>query len=460
MRVRTLALLFRRVRQGISNKVRVVELVFFACLLPSLGVWMFSSNPTGSASGFPWVIVGTLLFSARYGSSWGGACALVSGLYLQLPLAAYEGIAAENLHLALAALVMSLVIGDASAAWRSRSQKAEAENHYLRHRLKQFSADYHVLKVSHGLLEEHMVGQRLSLREALQRLKPVLSSGGDGLESGSELMAVFSQFCSIQVAGLYAMSGPRTVDVTPVAIHGDMFDLPVFDPVLRRAISTCEVVSIKLESLADRHHDHCLLAVVPLVDIEGHIHGVLAIKDMHFMAFQQQNLNLLALLGSYVGNQFTRSKGASMSRANWFFSEVDIALRFSCSHGTESTLLSLKFCNHQLSDRVAHVLSESIRSLDASWIVENDERVPVLCLLLPLMSEVQSQAFLRRINTLVKEKYGISLRKILAGVRLMQVESDDTRESCIAFLSEHVGYRTMQTKLRAGVVSQAHSGAA
>ena len=447
------------IRRGAGQRQRVLELVFFAWLLPAGGLLIFPDNPTGLLSGFPWVIAGPLLFAARYGSGWGVSCGLMTGLFLLFPFAPYTALATQHSVLAIGTLVMSLVVGDAATAWRKSSQKAEAENQYLRHRLKEFSTDYHVLKVSHGLLEEYMAGQRLSLREALQQLKPVLTSGERGIEAGNELMAVFSQFCSIQVAGLYAMSDAKLVDKTPIATHGDMFELPVFDPLLRAAISTHEVASIKLESLAENHHESSLLAVVPLVDTDGHLHGVLAIKDMHFMAFQQQNLNLLALLGYYVGNQLTRSRGAALSRADWFLAELDTVLRFAHSHSTESALICLNFSTADGNERIAEFISSGIRSLDASWIIEGDDQTPVLSVLLPLMSETQTHAFLQRVNSAVSEEFGVALIDVLQGTAMQMITAADSRVTCLAFLSEHIGPLAIGAALQAGD-AQEQSGVA
>jgi len=196
---------FTRFRRGSTQTLKVVELLVFALLLPVAGIFAFPENPTGLNSGFPWVMIGPIVFAARYGTGWGLACAIVTGLFLHIPIAVYAGLTIKHIALALGTVVISMLVGDASSAWRKRSRNSEAENEYLRHRLKEFSTDYHVLKVSHGLLEEYMAGQRLSLREALQQLKPVLSSSKNGMLAGHELMAIFSHFCSIQVAGLYAM---------------------------------------------------------------------------------------------------------------------------------------------------------------------------------------------------------------------------------------------------------------
>ncbi len=427
---------------------RMIELLIFSCLLPMGGLLAFSDDPTGLHAGFPWVAAGALVFAARYGSLWGVLCAVLTGLLINTPLFAHADAGGQHAALALGTIIMCLVVGDAASSWRTRSQQSEAENQYLRHRLKEFSTDYHVLKVSHGQLEEHMAGQRLSLREALQRLKPVLSASGDGLQAGSELMAVFSQFCSIQVAGLYAMSGDSRVDPQPVATHGDMLELPLFDPILRTAIKERELVSIKLESLDEKHHENSLLAVVPLVDTNGRMHGVLAIKDMHFMAFQQQNLNILALLGNYMGDMLTRSKGAAESRAAWFMSELDTALRFAHSHSTESVLLSLRFNQEPSADKVAQFVSTSIRSLDASWLLTADDDATVLCLLLPLMSETHGQAFLQRVDKAVANQFGHPLKTCVEGMQLKSLRGGDSRASCLSFLMKHAGADALQREVR------------
>lgn len=447
-------------RRGSSEKLRVVELVFFACLLPAGGLLAFPENPTGLSSGFPWVVVGSIIFAARYGSGWGVSCSILTGLFLHIPAEAYASLSAQHSTLALGTIVISMLVGDASSTWRKRSRNSEAENEYLRHRLKEFSTDYHVLKVSHGLLEEYMAGQRLSLREALQQLKPVLTSNKQGMEAGGELMAIFSHFCSIQVAGLYALDDDGKIGQTPVAIHGDMIELPMFDTLLRTALSQKEMVSIKLESLAENHHQNSLLAVVPLVDTDGYIHGVLAIKDMHFMAFQQENLNLLALLGFYVGNQLTRSRGEALSRADWFLAELDTVMRFAHSHNTESSLLALKFWNIDEASQAAVYVSESIRSLDASWIITDSEGASVLCLLLPLMSENQCIAFVHRMNRQVDEKYSKTLDVMLSDSKVMQITEADTRTSCLHFLAELVGDSALSRELNDSTDAGVHAGAA
>jgi len=69
----------------------------------------------------------------------------------------------------------------------------------------------------------------------------------------------------------------------------------------------------------DRHtgarHEGGLLAVVPIVDSRDRLHAVLVIRDMHFMAFQQRNLDTLALLADYIGGRTRCASGSPIGSA-------------------------------------------------------------------------------------------------------------------------------------------------
>lgn len=431
----------RELRAKFGNIARLAEMLVFALLVPILGLVLFSSDPLGLNSGFPWAAVMPVVFAARYGSSWGVLCGATAAVgFFVMGGAVYDAQAMALLTLAIGTIIMCIVIGDVAATWRARSGRSEAENEYLRHRLKEFSNDYHVLKVSHGQLEEFMAGQRLSLRQALQQAKPMLTAGSEGLEAGSDLMAIFAQFCSVQVAGLYAMKSDTQLDGKPVAVHGNMGDLPVFDPLLKLALKKRELVSVKLASHATDTHDSGLLAVVPLVDSQGHLHGVLAVKDMHFMAFQQENLNILALLGGFVGDMLTRSRGAAQSRSAWFLAELDTALRFAHSNSVTSSLLCLKFEETEHVDAVSKMVSTSIRSLDSSWFPTTKDGITTVVILLPLIADTQCNAYLSRIGRSVRSDFELELQDLLADVTTKQLTSSDTRETCMSFINQSTGF--------------------
>jgi len=414
---------------------KIVEMLVFALAVPAIGYTFFRDDPVGLHSGLPWLLLPPVVFAVRYGTVWGLLCGLTATASLLYPWQAYVDNQSQLIALAIGTIVLCIIVGDAASTWKRSVRTSAAENGYLRHRLKEFSNDYHILKVSHGQLEEFMAGRRLSLRQAMQQLKPALSTDGEGLQAGNQLMAVFAQFGAVQIAGLYGMKTESRVDPEPIAVHGEMPALPLFDPLLKLAVEHKQLVSLKLTAQAEGNHSSELLAVLPLVDSQGKLHGILAIKDMHFMAFQQENLNVLSLLGNYIGDQMTRARASRGSRSGAFLAELDSAVNFARSSNIQSSLLCLQLKPFDRADEVAEFISSNIRSLDSAWQPQSGGNQTTIVVLLPLISDRQCKAYFERIVRAVEEQFELDLNNCLDDVRVRQIQRRDSRESCLEFIN-------------------------
>jgi len=420
---------------------KVIELVVFALIVPIVGFFFFSNDPVGMNSGFPWLIVPPVVFAARYGTVWGFLCAIASAATLLYPFEAYATQTSALITLGVGTIILSILVGDYASSGKKQSAQEFAENQYLRHRLQEFSKDYHVLKVSHGQLEEFMAGHRLSVRQALQQLKPLLTTNvnGDVLKAGPELMAVFAQFGAVQVAGIYGTKGTDRIDPSPVATHGDMPALNLFDPLVKLAVEKGQLVSVRLEAQETDSIESELLAVVPIIDSHNHLHGILAIRDMHFMAFQQENLNVLALMGSYIGDMLTRSKSEGESKSGWFMAELSNAVRFARTNGVQSSMLAVKLKSDAKTQFVIDYLSENTRSLDSAWQPRASHGGSSIVILLPLMNEAQGTAYLQRVSKKLFDEAQIDLSSMTELVSAKQIKKKDTEESCLAFINKVTG---------------------
>ena len=416
---------------------KVIELLVFAFAVPVAGFFFFQNDPVGMNNGFAWFIIPPVVFAARYGAIWGLSCAALCAATLAFPWAAYAGQVQNLVTLGVGTIILSILVGDYATAGKKQSAQEYSENQYLRHRLKEFSKDYHVLKVSHGQLEEFMAGQRLSMRQALQQLKPVLTTNSDeNLKAGAELMAVFAQFGAVQVAGLYGVKSTDRINPAPIAVHGNMPQLQLFDPLLRLCVETHQLVSVKLNAQASEHFDGQLLAVVPIVDSHDQLHGVLAIKDMHFMAFQQENLNVLALLGSYIGDMISRSRSVGESNSGWFMAELDNAIRFARSNGVESNMLAIRLKNTDQTQYVSDFLGANIRSLDSSWQPRSASGGSTVVILLPLINKPQCEAYVQRIAKKLFDDSKIDLNHVASEIKIRQIKRQDDQESCLNFINK------------------------
>lgn len=420
---------------------KVIEMLVFALVVPVIGYFFFDNDPVGMNNGFPWFIIPPVVFAARYGAIWGISCAALAAATLAWPWAAYAGQIQELVTLGVGTAILAISVGDYATSGKKQSAQEYAENQYLRHRLKEFSKDYHVLKVSHGQLEEFMAGQRLSVRQALQQLKPVLKTDSENqLQAGSELMSVFAQYGAVQVAGLYGVKDKDRINPNPIAVHGDMEQLHLFDPLLKLCLETHQLVSVKLEAQGGDDFDGQLLAVVPIVDSHDHLHGVLAIKDMHFMAFQQENLNVLALLGSYIGDMISRSRSVGESNSGWFLAEMDNAIRFARSNGVQSSLMAIRLKNTDQTQHVSEFLSSNIRSLDSSWQPRSASGGSTVVILLPLINKPQCEAYVQRIAKKLFDESKIDLNHVVSELKIKQIKRRDTRDTCLTFINRVAGY--------------------
>ena len=437
-----------------SNKKwshKVIEMVVFALILPVIGFLFFKHDPVGMNSGFAWMIIPPVVFAARYGSVWGFLCALISVATLAYPWAAYAAQTSSLIALGVGTIILSILVGDFASAGKKQSAQEFAENQYLRHRLKEFSKDYHVLKVSHGQLEEFMAGHRLSVRQALQQLKPMLTTNKqEELKAGPELMAVFAQYGAVQIAGLYGIKSRDRIDPQPIASHGDMPELNLFDPLVKLAIENKQLVSVKLEAQANDIAESDLLAVVPIVDSHNHLHGILAIKDMHFMAFQQENLNVLALLGSYVADMLTRSKSSGESQSGWFMAELSNAVRFARANNVQSSLLAIKLKSNDQTQAVIDFLIANTRSLDSVWQPNAVKDGTGIAILLPLMNESQGKAYLQRVSKKLFDEARIDLSGMAELASTKQIKKRDTAESCLNFIHKVTANRKLSDKKTSG----------
>jgi len=235
------------------------------------------------------------------------------------------------------------------------------------------------------------------------------------------------------------MKSASAVDPEPVATHGDMIDLPVFDQLLNLAIKERQLTSVKLNAMKSDQHVDGLLAVVPIVDSQEHIHGVLAVNDMHFMAFQQDNLNILSLLGRYIGDMLTRSDGFSSSQADRFVAEMDSALRYSNSHSIESSLVCIEVNSLPETSLICEKIATNIRSLDSSWEPECSQSHRTIVVLLPLIGAISCAAYVKRVTNVIDTEFDLEAEQWLKQVRTKQLDSADTRASCFQFINVSTG---------------------
>lgn len=291
-----------------------------------------------SRRGFAWFALAPLLAGLRHGAGRGVACgAAQAGA---LAIAVHYGRAPPDAPLAEIALgwmVAGLVPGQFRDAWTRRLRAAEGEAGELRFKLGAFVQGYHAMKVSHDRLQREVPGSPVTLHDALEAFQREL---GDRAEPGpveafgGRVLALFRDCASVRAATLHPVDrhgavGPAAAALGPPGGGEGRGD---GDLLLREAVRLGQVVSVQ-EVPAGRD----VLAAVPLVDMDRRVHAVVAIRDLPFLALQDDTLTLLAVLGGYAGAVLAR--GASRPSATAALAAVARPAprpALPAGHGTES----------------------------------------------------------------------------------------------------------------------------
>ncbi|MEO5659257.1 MAG: PelD GGDEF domain-containing protein [Polaromonas sp.] len=379
-----------------------LEILVFGGLIPFALVW-FSQAQT-----LPFmlsaIILSPLLLGLHYGFLAGtcGAALTTASLawlsYLKPDLLG-EFPKAQVIDL----LLIGMCSGEAHDRWVARVQRLSYLCHYHQTRLQQFTGAYQLLQVSHSQLERRLTGDGNSLRTALQRLKlrePVFDAslkeplGG----IGNLLLEILVEAGHLHTAAVYALNERGVLSFPAVAIVGKVADLSLFNPLLRETLRTGMVTSVQAGN--DAIHEH-VIAVIPLIDASGHIHGVASINDMPFLRVHQDTFELLGLLGRHIGDilaRRTQTLGEAQGPCG-LRESLERNLADAKRHALPAALLACKIVDAARRDALVSDCCHSSRGLDQSWVSLNRKGLPVVLTLFPLTDEAGVKSYMARLES-------------------------------------------------------------
>jgi hypothetical protein len=318
------------------------------------------------------------------------------------PEAAYLPAQAQAVGL----MLVGMVGGQACEVLSTRIRRLSALSHYHQTRLAQFTSTYHLLKVSHAQLEQRVAGGTHNLRNALERLKqrePQLRGQGGGPLGGlaEEVLDIMVEQGDLYTAAVYALNERGLLRLPALARAGNAPELSMFNPLLRETLRTGLLTSVQAGGEAG--YDH-VIAVVPLVDSSDHIHAVVAIHDMPFLAVNPDTFGLLGVLGKHIGDilaQLTRPVDAAGSVAS-LRDSLQRHLTDARRHAIPSALLACRIVDATRRDALVALCTRSGsgrgRGLDQSWVVNDRQGHPVILKLLPLIDQTGAGTLMKRLQ--------------------------------------------------------------
>ena len=374
-----------------------------------VGCVLSPGDPFFVKAAFPWPLLAPLLAGLRHGIGGGAGSAvlLVVGMGITWRIG-FASMATFPLQLALAYLVIGILAGEFANMWRRRTQRLVTRLEYHRIRLEEFTRTYHVLKESFDVLNRKNLTDPHNLREALFTFRKELSqsqvTGDPFLGLSDTILGLFTDFAQLHAAVLYAVSEKGELAGEHAAAVGTDRQVSIADPLIRATLEKKQPHNVAAD-FRGREKDTPWLVAVPLVDVTGRVHGLLAVENMLFSSFQGTVLSRLAVLGGHVGDLLA-FRGPTHVEDD-FRHRVDRAWLDAKRFGLESSAVCVSAGKDRAYKGWFRPLLEKRRGLDGAYHLKHDKHGDCVFLLLPMTDEQGLAGYRARLAKLLVE-HGIT----------------------------------------------------
>lgn len=444
-----------------SAVISWLEVLIVTAAIPGIAYSFDPSDPFLLETTFPWVILAPILLGSRYGFAHGFGSALV--LVVAIGASWNMGLLHTTsfpVELCIGLLITGVITGQFGQHYLQRHERLDARCNYLQTRFDEFSRIYQLIKASHVRLEQQVRGSTVSLRTSLLAIREQLSTFQyqDGVTFGGigeRVLQIFHEYGDVQMAALFRVIPPFGVDPSPVSQLGRPPPLVVSNPLLRETLKTRKTVAIKTQDYSAAVDG--ILAVVPLVDVHDQVWGVVVITEMPLVNFRQSTLDLLTIVGGYIGDAIRNCSGGSWRSkavADTFRNQLERCLCNVRRHQLPAGLVTLDTGNPHLFSSLVKLIHTQSRGLDSVWVQRNTTNSGVVCALLPLADKDGVATYVKRLESLMEQLLGQGLEEAGVGVSMMTLKPEHSASELLEEI-EKIAQRRMKERNISRVFSSA-----
>lgn len=387
---------------------RLLETLLLALLFPGLGLLLSPEDPLFMEQGIPWLLmVAPLLIGLRYGTAL--ALTAVAIEVLLLGAATYDvetRFWGADILLAghvIALCVVATLCGELSAQQRRKLRQMYVLNKAMAYRQESFLRHYHVLRVSHDQLVEHLAAAPFALRDTLIHLERQFcerlgARRGSLADVGNEVLFFIAQHSRIQRAALI-MVDDKMRPQAPIAWLGAPCELSLNDPMLMDSINSQQLISLRDMLSAEPDSP---VAVIPLVDVDSRLHGVIVVIDMPFIDFSDSQMHMLTVIGARLGDL----TGMAHQNRPDLKTSVRQWVRHARHERLSSLLVSITL-QPELNEKIPEIfwlIDSHRRGLDQAWCLTAKDGTTTIVILMPLSPATDMQAYKDRMIPLIAQK--------------------------------------------------------
>ena len=389
-----------------------VETCVLTCAVLVFSHVFVPDDPFLTTSSFPWIWLVALLLGLRYGT-WAGLLSvgmILSTLFLEIKLGRLGEESIPKAYI-IGGVLFIAICGEFGSRWNMYFRQMEERNDYLDQRLQETARAYHLLGVSHHRLEEHLVSQPLTLRDALKRLRGMLREGDEEVPvaAAERLIQLLTQFFQFEMAAFYRSLEPH-LETLPMATVGSMGMLDNDDSLLHHARTTREFSHVMMDRSVSVLKTQYLI-VAPAIASTGTIVGWLVVERMRFLNLHQDSLHMIKIFLSYFADGYQTAVLARPILQEFpdcpvtFARELPRLVHLQYELGLDSRIVVFDVQGPVMREEMVFHILHHTRGLDVAWDMRQDE-TRRLCILLPFSDDAAIEGYLTRIQQLLRERFG------------------------------------------------------
>lgn len=415
-----------------------LEAVLFTLGALALGWWVNPANPYFSHAAFPWPVLVTVLLALRYGIGAGlVSAALMVGVYAGGQGRLFPPIDESKMFF-LGLLLLTLLCGEFSGAWRTRLRRRDELGHFIDERLEQITRRFYLLRLSHERLEQSLLSRPVSLRDGLIKLRALADQRGEeALPGAVAFMELAAQYCQVEQGALYLARG-EVLEGEPCAWQGEKSALDPGDSLIRQALSSGQLCHLQMSHMREGGSRYLIAA--PIRPANQPLLGMLLVERLPFVALHSETVQILAVLCGYYGdlvNDVKSLQGAELAPGcpGEFTAELLRLHRLNRDVGMSSILVALRFGPHPRREELFRQIARQRRTLDMQWEIRNCEP-HVLVTLMPLAGGAAVEGYTDRIDAWLRQHYGQGLIDLNISVHSRLLGDAPAAQTLLALLDE------------------------
>ncbi len=432
--------------ESLAARGKWLEVLLISALFMGAAWFWRPEDPLLSKSAFPWLWLGPVLLSLRYGVIPG----LIGGF-----LILGNWFWANNLQVAAVVQadfprdyffgggLLVLLCGEFSDVWRDRIARMDETNLYVTERLSRLTRRHLLLNLSHDRMEQEMLSRPGSLRDALVNVRTLVlqeTRPGELVPGAKSLLALLAQYVSIESAAIYSADaeGDENHMLSPMLqFIGDPLPMRDDDELLMLAFE-----KLNLAHIADAEVSHerksNQLVVAPLIASDGTLVGVIAVSKIPFFSLNVENLQMMSVIAAYYSDHLRSASDVTLCRKHLptipasFAEEIVRMMRMQKKVGITSHIVVMHFSPKMKADIPAQFLQIK-RGLDLYWQTEVNG-CSVIAVMMPFTNAQAKNGFLQSIDAWLKATYEGGFDSLQ--IRLRSI--DFSRENPLQILTEEM----------------------